>query len=109
MSREREDHHMNPHHGHSNSRESHRTNASHGDSRNSMLGPSRILYVREIPKDIESNTFEDLFKKERGYVTTRRVNISRLDFSKIHHSRWFMIFEDNTSSRSADSYHLNYT
>jgi hypothetical protein len=35
--------------------------------------PSRILYVKEIPQELDTKTVEDLFHKYDGFVALRRV------------------------------------
>src|SRR5689334_14703194 len=35
--------------------------------------PSRILYVRNIPRDLDTKEVEELFKKRAGFLELRRV------------------------------------
>jgi len=35
--------------------------------------PSRILFIRDIPKDLDQHTVEDLFVKQPGFLTIRRL------------------------------------
>jgi len=41
---------------------------SHGLKR-----PSRILFVREVPRDLDNSTVEELFNKHSGFVCLRRL------------------------------------
>ena len=45
--------------------------SSERDSR--LSPPSRILYIKDIPADIETKEIEELFKKYNGYIAIRRV------------------------------------